>query len=117
MGVSTFVNPAGTWKAEDATASCEKFCFCTVISIKVALDVVCVPVEAGVVAVAAGAAAGGGVAAFFLWKAPNAELPSAFPKTPSLLASPAAVWAAVSVATWPATEFPEGAGGALCAEA
>jgi hypothetical protein len=104
----------------------EKFDFCTVISIKVAPAVVCVPAAAGVPAVAvfagvsvvAAAGVGGGVAAFFLWKAPNAELPSADPKTPSLLASPAAVCAAVSVATWPATELPEEGGaaaGAGCA--
>ena len=112
---STFLNPAGTWKADVGTGSVEKFDFCIVISIKVALDVVCVPADAESAGVVVAAVAGG-VAAFFLWKAPKAELPNAFPKTPSLLASPAAVWAAVSVATWPATEFPEVAGGALCAE-
>ena len=102
----------------DGTVSCEKFDFCVVVSIKMALLVVWVPSAVAVVVVVAGAAAGGGVAAFFLWKAPNAELPRAFPKTPNLPASPAAVWAAVSVATWPATE-PEplagAAGGAACA--
>ncbi len=102
----------------EGTADCEKFDFCVVVSIRMALVVVCVPSAVVLVVVAAGAAAGGGAAAFFLWKAPSAELPSALPTIPSLPASPAAVWAAVSVATWPATE-PEplagAAAGAVCA--
>ena len=55
------VNPAGTWKADDGMGACEKFDFCTVISINVVLAVVCVPAELES-AVAPVAAAGGGVA-------------------------------------------------------
>ena len=62
------MNPVGTRKAVDGTVCCEKFDFCIVVSIRVALVVVCVPsaVVVVVVAAGAGAAAGGGVAAFFL---------------------------------------------------
>jgi hypothetical protein len=63
------LNPVGTRKAVDGTVCCEKFDFCIVVSIRVALVVVCVPSAVVVVVVAAGvagAAAGGGVAAFFL---------------------------------------------------
>jgi len=118
VGDSTFLNPAGTWKTDVGTGSLEKFDFCIVISINVALAVVCVPAAAVSAGAAVVAGAGGGVAAFLRWKAPSAELPNAEPTIPSLLASAAPVCAAVSVATWPATAPPEGgaaAAGAGCA--
>jgi hypothetical protein len=49
IGVSTFLYPAGTSKADDGTLPWEKFDFCVVVSINTALEVFCDPSAAGVV--------------------------------------------------------------------
>ena len=77
IGVSTFLYPPGTSKADDGTLSREKFDFCVVVSIRTALDAVCDPSAAGVVELVVSAGAG-----FLRWKPPSAEPPNADPKSP-----------------------------------
>src|ERR1700722_1460099 len=77
IGVSTFLYPAGTSKADDGTLDPEKFDFCVVVSIRTALDAVCDPSAAGVVELFVSAGAG-----FLRWKPPSAEPPNADPRSP-----------------------------------
>lgn len=77
IGVSTFLYPPGTSKADDGTLSREKFDFCVVVSIRTALEVFCDPSAAGVVELLVSAGAG-----FLRWKPPSAEPPNADPKRP-----------------------------------
>ena len=99
------MNPAGTSNADDETGAWEKFDFCIVISIKVVLEVPCVPAAEE----SAGAGCEGGGVAFFLWKPPSTELPNALPIAPLM------VCGGGSLEPCPLDEF-EAAAGAACPE-